>query len=95
MARREYWLGMSAVVAALLIHALVVTAFPRYEWHAQPGFVLQVDRWKGKIRRLPIEMIGMYGVEVPMRPTNSTHPDQRFEPPLKRGPLADPPLPRR
>ena len=46
MSRRDWWLGVGLVVAALLFHAL----FPRYD--VRVGIVpVRVDRWTGTISR--------------------------------------------
>ena len=45
MTRRDWWLGVTLVVLALLAHALV----PRYEWSAPSGgSILRIDRWLGQ-----------------------------------------------
>jgi hypothetical protein len=44
--RRDYWLGIAAIVIALALHALV----PRYEWRnygSGPPFI-RIDRWTGR-----------------------------------------------
>lgn len=49
MTRRDWWIGIALVVAALLAHAL----FPRYEWSPQRGGMgssfgmIRIDRWTG------------------------------------------------
>ena len=44
MTRRDWWLGVSAIVLAMILHAAV----PRYEWRHQVGREwLRVDRWSG------------------------------------------------
>ena len=48
MTRRDWWLGVGAVVATILLHAFV----PRYEWRnigAAP--VVRIDRWTGQAIR--------------------------------------------
>jgi hypothetical protein len=44
--RRDWWLGIAAVVTALLIHA----AIPRYNWSFSEGTWHRVDRWTGTVR---------------------------------------------
>lgn len=49
MTPRHWWLGVSAIVAALVFHALV----PRYEIRDMSGragiaFYTRVDRWTGR-----------------------------------------------
>lgn len=45
MTRRDWWLGVVAVVAAVLVHALV----PRYDWRGPYGReLLRLDRWTGR-----------------------------------------------
>jgi hypothetical protein len=45
MTRRDWWLGVATVVAAIIFHAL----FPRYEWReVGPSRVpFRMDRWTG------------------------------------------------
>jgi hypothetical protein len=49
MTRRDWWLGIGAVVVAILLHA----AIPRYAWrdtsgpYRQAGLVMRIDRWTG------------------------------------------------
>ena len=44
MKRRDWWLGVLALSAALLVHALV----PRYEWRqAKEAVFVRIDRWTG------------------------------------------------
>lgn len=47
MTRRDWWIGVGLIVAALLAHA----AFPRFEWQPYVGgrsaLMLRVDRWTG------------------------------------------------
>jgi len=44
MKRRDWWLGVLALSAALLGHALV----PRYEWRqAKDAAFVRIDRWTG------------------------------------------------
>jgi hypothetical protein len=45
MTRRDWWLGLGLLVAAILVHALV----PRYEWRQVGNSVvlLRLDRWTG------------------------------------------------
>jgi hypothetical protein len=52
--RRDWWIGIALVVAALLFHALV----PRYEWHtvrwgANRDHLIRVDRWFGTAEPWP------------------------------------------
>jgi len=50
MTRRDFWLGVLAIVLAVLLHALV----PRYEWqHYGPDGLglMRVDRWTGQAVR--------------------------------------------
>ena len=47
MKARDWWLGISAIVAAILFHALM----PRYEWRPVQGYPAQfvrIDRWFGR-----------------------------------------------
>jgi hypothetical protein len=45
MTRRDWWLGIAAVVLALLVHAAV----PRYDWRiAQGRPAIRIDRWLGR-----------------------------------------------
>jgi hypothetical protein len=45
MTRRDWWLGVSLLVAAIMLHALV----PRYEWqHIEGAVFMRVDRWTGR-----------------------------------------------
>jgi hypothetical protein len=45
MTRRDWWLGVGVVVAAIVLHALV----PRYEWrNANNVPRIRVDRWTGQ-----------------------------------------------
>lgn len=48
MTRRDWWMGVGALVLALLLHA----AFPRYDWRAVGADNLpwRVDRWTGTIQ---------------------------------------------
>lgn len=47
MTRRDWWLGVACIVAALILHALV----PRYEWRHIDGSAWgRVDRWSGELR---------------------------------------------
>jgi hypothetical protein len=44
MTRRDWWLGVTVVVLAILVHA----ALPRYTWtHVVGGFIMRTDRWSG------------------------------------------------
>jgi hypothetical protein len=44
MGRRDWWLGILAISAAILLHML----FPRYEWRqAKDAAFVRVDRWSG------------------------------------------------
>lgn len=44
MTRRDWWLGVALLVAAILAHA----AFPRYEWRGAFGVpTMRIDRWTG------------------------------------------------
>ena len=47
MTRRDWWLGVGAVVAAVLLHA----AIPRYTWREfgprAPYLLVRLDRWTG------------------------------------------------
>jgi hypothetical protein len=47
MSRRDWWLGVLAVVLALLFHA----AFLRYEVRFSDGRALRIDRWTGTFTR--------------------------------------------
>lgn len=46
MTRRDWWLGMAALVIAVLLHAAV----PRYEWRPLAGTIgfVRIDRWTGR-----------------------------------------------
>jgi hypothetical protein len=44
MTRRDWWLGILAVVLAICLHALV----PRYEWRGSPAPRVRIDRWTGQ-----------------------------------------------
>ena len=47
MTARAWWLGVTAIVLAILVHALV----PRYEWRAVEGNrfeLIRIDRWTGR-----------------------------------------------
>jgi hypothetical protein len=46
MTRRDWWIGIAVLAAALLAHAL----FPRYEWRriGQSNVVLRIDTWRGR-----------------------------------------------
>lgn len=47
MTRRDWWLGIGALVLAVLLHA----ALPRYTWQSGPGGIpWRVDRWSGTIQ---------------------------------------------
>jgi hypothetical protein len=44
MTRRDWWLGVTAIVLAVFVHAAV----PRYQWQHMAGAAyLRVDRWTG------------------------------------------------
>lgn len=44
MSKRDWWLGITMLMVALLVHA----ALPRYEWRTMDGWVVvRVDRWTG------------------------------------------------
>lgn len=44
MTRRDWWLGISAIVIAVLLHASV----PRYEWRQfSDRALVRIDRWFG------------------------------------------------
>lgn len=43
--RRDWWLGVLAIAAALLFHA----AFPRYQVTVRQDGVFRTDRWTGRI----------------------------------------------
>ena len=45
MSRRDWWLGIVAIVIAVLLHA----AFPRYNWRPLTGTqaLIRIDRWTG------------------------------------------------
>jgi hypothetical protein len=46
MTRRDWWLGVALVVAAVLLYALV----PRYEWRDAGGVPrIRIDRWTGRL----------------------------------------------
>jgi hypothetical protein len=49
--RRDWWLAIAALAAALVIQAI----WPRYEWHASrpDGVYVVFDRWAGRAYRLP------------------------------------------
>jgi len=47
MRRRDWFIGVTIIAAALLLHA----AFPRYEWRAHATHhdaLIRVDRWTGR-----------------------------------------------
>ncbi len=47
MTRRRWWLGVAALVVAVLLHAAV----PRYSWlpvAGEPGGLVRIDRWTGR-----------------------------------------------
>jgi hypothetical protein len=45
MTRRDWWLGIWVLTAALLLH----TAIPRYEWRqVKLTLFLRIDRWTGE-----------------------------------------------
>ncbi len=45
MTRRDWWLGMLLLVAAILVHAAV----PRYDAHMDGTMLVRVNRWTGAI----------------------------------------------
>lgn len=50
MTRRDWWLGIILLVAALAAHA----AIPRYQWtHIQGGIWSRADRWTGHLALSP------------------------------------------
>ena len=48
MTRRDWWLGVAAVVFVVLLHALL----PRYELRTQ-RMPLRFDRWTGRVEIAP------------------------------------------
>ena len=49
--RRDWWLGVAIVAAAVLVHALL----PRYDWlllREETADVLRIDRWPGDARHM-------------------------------------------
>jgi len=67
MTRRDWWLGVAAVVLALLAHA----AFPRYDWrNIGPAPRVRIDRWTGHA------VVGSFehGVWTPVKPTGQYTP---------------------
>jgi len=51
MTRWDWWVGIAAVVIAILLHA----AFPRYESRHVAGMLFaRIDRWTGTVDRAPI-----------------------------------------
>ena len=51
MTRRDWWLGVGLVAAALLVHAV----FPRYEYmmlREETADVLKIDRWTGDAQHI-------------------------------------------
>jgi hypothetical protein len=46
MTKRDWWIGIAVVVAALLAHA----ALPRYEWRETLAgrSAVRIDRWTGR-----------------------------------------------
>lgn len=45
MKRRDWWIGIALVVAAIVLHALV----PRYEWRNYGSVpIVRIDRWTGR-----------------------------------------------
>lgn len=61
MTRRDWWTGVAVITFALLFHAVLTAAFPRYIIHTtvtqdrQPGdnieIVFRLDQWTGKVER--------------------------------------------
>ena len=46
MTRRDWWLGIAALVVAILMHAML----PRYQFFNGPSmFPLRGDRWTGRV----------------------------------------------
>lgn len=51
--RRDWWIGVAAIVLAILIHALI----PRYEWRQQDQVLIKIDRWTGDATRMFVRSI--------------------------------------
>ena len=59
MTRRDWWLGVALIVAAIVLHALV----PRYEWRDAGGApIVRIDRWTGAAQ---MGLFGNGGVWTP------------------------------
>lgn len=45
MTRRDWWIGVALVLAAIAVHA----AFPRYDWRQVNGggYLVRIDTWRG------------------------------------------------
>ena len=55
MRRRDWWIGVGLVVAALVLHAF----YPRYEWRptGAPTHMLRVDTWTGEATAHPVRTL--------------------------------------
>ena len=65
MARRDWYIGIGLLTAAVVVHAL----FPRYEWRGvpeNPYQMVRIDRWRGTAH-LGIANFGTGGEWVPVR----------------------------
>ena len=80
IARRDWWLGIAALVAVLAFHAL----FPRYEARVNQEFgCVRVDRWtgyavRGCARPVPAPKIDLTKIPdvAPVAPKIDFVPDQ-------------------
>lgn len=56
MTRRDWWIGITAIVLALLLHAVVPQYLPRYEWRNVGRGVLwaKIDRWTGSVETVRV-----------------------------------------
>lgn len=62
MTRRDWWVGVALLTAALVFHAV----FPRYQWQHTAGAVwLRVDRWTGSAERVIVTQ--SLGTRFPLR----------------------------
>ena len=51
MTRRDWWLWLTFLTVALLLHAAIPACFPRYEYLTfgpENADVLKIDRWTGE-----------------------------------------------
>lgn len=70
--RRDWWLGITVLVLAILIHTLL----SHYEIQVHDGAVLRIDRWTGNIEAAT-DVRALPGVAIysPQKPEDkpSTH----------------------